>query len=113
MFGDGTANGSTGSQMSFLSASGSAVSPTPDVHVITLSGTTLSESVYAATGGAAPSWTFSGDPQLDAQLLTNVSAPGGVMFNYFDFQNGQLSTVPLATPLSATRRGGPPTSRSH
>jgi Tfp pilus assembly protein PilV len=105
VLGDGTANVSTGTRISFLSASGSAVTPTPDEHVITLSGTTLSESVYPATGGAAPSWTFSGTPSSTRQLLTDVSAPGGEMFDYFDFQGGQLSTVPLPTPLSATSAG--------
>jgi type II secretory pathway pseudopilin PulG len=100
--GDGTVNGSTPTSIAFLSKSGSQVSPTPDKHVITLSGTTLSESVYPATGGAAPVWTFSTTPSSTRQLLTNVSAPSGVMFGYYDFQNGQLSTTPLATPLSAT-----------
>ena len=105
VLGDGTVNGSTGTQMTFLSQSGSDVTPTPDKHVITLSGTTLNESVYPATSGAAPSWTFSASPSSTTQLLTNVSAPGGVMFRYFDFQNGQLSTTPLAVPLSATSAG--------
>jgi Tfp pilus assembly protein PilW len=102
-----TGNVSTGTQLSFISMSGSDVTPTPEKHVITLAGTTLSESVYAATSGAAPSWTFSGTPiSQPTQLLTDVSAPGGVMFRYYDFQNGQLSTTPLAAnPLSATSAG--------
>lgn len=100
--GDGTVNGSTATSIAFLSKSGSDVSPVPDKHVISLSGTILSESVYPASGGAAPTWTFSGTPSSTTQLLTNVSAPGGVMFRYYDFQNGQLSSTPLAIPLSAT-----------
>jgi prepilin-type N-terminal cleavage/methylation domain-containing protein len=99
---DGTANGSTATQISFLSQSGEAVTPTPDKHVITLSGTTMSESVYPATGGAAPTWTFSGTPSSTTQLLANVSAPGGVMFSYYRFLNGQLSNTPLPVPLSAS-----------
>ncbi len=102
VIGDGTAGGSTATQISFLSQSGEAVTPTPDKHVIALSGTTLTESVYPATGGAAPSWTFSGTPSSTTQLLTNVSAPGGVMFSYYRFLNGQLSTTPLPVPLSTT-----------
>jgi prepilin-type N-terminal cleavage/methylation domain-containing protein len=96
--------GSTGTSMSFLSKSGSAVSPTPDKHVITLSGTTLSESVFAATSGTAPGpWIFSGTASSTRQLLTNVTAPAGAMFRYYAFVNGQLSTTPLpATPLSGT-----------
>jgi prepilin-type N-terminal cleavage/methylation domain-containing protein len=96
---------STGSSISFLSQPGSAVSPTPDKHVITLSGTTLSESVYPAISGTAPGpWTFSPTASLTRQLLTNVTAPSGVMFRYFAFVNGQLSTTSLPTSpsLSAT-----------
>ena len=97
--------GSTGTSISFLSKPGSTVSPTPDKHVITLSGTTLSESVFTATGGSAPGpWTFSGTaaPNSPGQLLTNVAAPSGVMFRYFQFVNGALSTTPATTPLSPT-----------
>ena len=97
--------GSTGTSISFLSKPGSTVSPTPDKHVITLSGTTLSESVFTATGGSAPGpWTFSGTaaPNSPGQLLTNVTAPSGLMFRYFQFVNGALSTTPATTPLSTT-----------
>ena len=94
--------GSTGTSMSFLSMSGSAVGPTPDLHTISLNGTTLRESVYPATGGTAPSWTFSGTATSNRALLTSVSAPSGVLFRYYDFINGAHSTTPLATPLSAT-----------
>jgi prepilin-type N-terminal cleavage/methylation domain-containing protein len=97
--------GSTGSSISFLSQQGATVTPTPDKHVITLSGTTLSEQAFPATAGSAPGpWTFSAT-QLTGyprQLLTNISAPSGVMFRYFGFVNGQLSTTPLPTPLSPT-----------
>lgn len=94
--------GSTGTSMSFLSKSGSAVGPTPDLHTIYLSGTTLRESVFPATGGTAPSWTFSGTASSDRALLTRVSAPSGVLFRYYDFITGALSTTPLATPLIDT-----------
>ena len=94
--------GSTGASIAFTSKSGSQVSPTPDKRVITLSGTTLSESIYPATGGTAPTWTFSGTATSTRTLLTDVSAPSGAVFRYYDFQNGQLSTTPLATPLSDT-----------
>jgi prepilin-type N-terminal cleavage/methylation domain-containing protein len=97
--------GSTGTSISFLSKPGSTVSPTPDKHVIAFSGTTLSESLFTATGGSAPGpWTFSGtaSPNSPGPLLTNVTAPSGVMFRYFQFVNGALSTTPATTPLSAT-----------
>lgn len=105
VIGDGTANGSTGTQIKFLSKSDSSVSPTPDLHVITLSGGTLSETVYPASGGAAPTWTFSSTPIAGwnaRPLLTNVSAPAAGVFQYYDFVNGQVDTSPTAVPLSAT-----------
>jgi Tfp pilus assembly protein PilW len=93
--------GSTGTSISFLSQPGSAVSPTPDLHVISLSGTTLTDTTYPATGGAAPNWTFSGTSSgPPRQLLTNVAAPGGTMFRYYQFVNGSLSPTTLTTPLS-------------
>lgn len=96
-------NASTGTQISFISESGNAVNPVPDQHVISLSGTTLSESVYPATGGAQPGpWTFSTTPSSTTQLLTQVSAPPGGMFQYFDFVNGALDTTASTVPLSAT-----------
>jgi hypothetical protein len=101
--------GSSDSSMSLLSKSGSAVSPTPNKHVITLSGSTLSESIYPATGGAAPTWTFSGTPDSTRVLLTGVSAgqagnpPSSVpIFRYYAYEDGEVSTTPLATPLSDT-----------
>jgi hypothetical protein len=94
--------GSSGTSMSFLSKSGSAVGPTPDLHRIYLNGTTLRESVYPPTGGTAPSWTFSGTASSDRALLTKVSAPSGVVFRYYDFVSGALSANPLATPLIDT-----------
>jgi prepilin-type N-terminal cleavage/methylation domain-containing protein len=94
--------GSTGTSISFLSKSGSSVSPTPDKRVLTLTGSTLSESIYPAISGAPPSWTFSTTATSTSQVLTDVSAPGGVMFTYYRFVNGQLSTTPLTTPLSAS-----------
>lgn len=94
--------GSTGTSMTFLSKSGSSVNPSPDKRVLTLSGSTLSESVYPATSGTPPNWTFSGAPSSTRTVLTDVSAPGGVMFRYYRFVNGTLSTTPLTTPLSVT-----------
>ena len=95
------APGSTDTSMTFVSKSGSAVSPVPDRRVLTLSGTTLTEQVYPATGGAAPSWTFSGTPSVNRTLLTNVTAPTGGAFRYFRYVNGQLSSTPLPVPLSS------------
>jgi Tfp pilus assembly protein PilW len=94
--------GSNDTSISFLSKSGSTVSPTPDLRVVSLTGTTLSESVYASTGGTPPSWTFSGTASSTTTLLTNVSAPGGDAFRYYDYLNGALNPTALTTPLSTT-----------
>jgi Tfp pilus assembly protein PilW len=93
--------GSTGTSISFLSKSGSAVGPTPDLHTVSLSGSTLREAVFPMTG-AAPNWTPLGTPLSNSALLTNVGAPGGAIFRYYDFINGGISTTPLPTPLSDT-----------
>lgn len=102
---DGTATGqnaSSGTQLSFITRSGSVVTPIPEQHVITLSGTTLSEAVYQTTGGAQPGpWAFSSTPSSNTQLLTRVAAPASGLFQYFDFVNGALDTTPSTVPLSA------------
>ena len=54
--------GSSGSSLSVISKTGSGVSPTPNKHIVTLSGNTLTESIYPATGGAPPTWTFATTP---------------------------------------------------
>ncbi len=96
---------SNSNSIQFISKSGSDVSPTPDKHVITFSGDTLTESIYPATGGAAPSWTFSGTPTSSRTLLTGVG-PGKVdgsavpVFRYYAYEGGTVSTTPLPVPLS-------------
>jgi prepilin-type N-terminal cleavage/methylation domain-containing protein len=94
--------GSTGTSISFFSKSGSLVGPTPDLHTLSLSGGALTESVYRANGTTPPD--YGGFSTLIGQnkLLTNVVAPGGVIFRYYDFVNGALNTTPLATPLTST-----------
>lgn len=96
------APGSTSTSMTYVSKSGSSVTPVPDRRVLTLSGTTVNEAVYPATGGVPPSWTFSSTPSSNTMVINNVSAPSGAMFRYFDYVNGQLSTTPLPVPLSST-----------
>jgi hypothetical protein len=95
------------STLIFLQQTGSSVSPTPDEHVITLSGGTLTERIYPSTGGTAPNWTFSGTPSSTRQLLTDVgpASVGGTsvpLFRYYAYDGAQLSATPLTTPLSAS-----------
>jgi prepilin-type N-terminal cleavage/methylation domain-containing protein len=101
--------GSTDSSMTYLSYTGSAVNPTPDKHVVTLTGSTLTETIYPATGGTAPNWTFSGTPSSTRELLAGVGAASignpptnPPTFQYFAYVNGVLSSTPLTTPLTAT-----------
>jgi hypothetical protein len=100
--------GSTSSSASFLHQTGSSVSPTPDKQVVSLTGTTLSETIYPSTGGTAPNWTFSVTPSSTRELLTQVGAgavgtpPATVpLFRYYADQSGQIAATPLPTPLSA------------
>jgi hypothetical protein len=106
-----TSNGyqSDGNTLIFLTQTGSAVSPTPDQRVVTLSNGALTERVYPATGGSAPSWTFASSPSSTRQLVAGVgpastgSPPSSVpLFQYFAYQGVQLSPTPLSTPLSAS-----------
>jgi hypothetical protein len=103
--------GSTPTSMTFITKSGSGVTLTPEKRVLTLSGTTLRETVYAGTNNTPP-FTFAATPTApynNRTLLTNVSAPpGGVVFEYRDFLrssdstlNGTLNPNALGTPLTA------------
>ncbi len=96
-------NASTGTQLSFITKSGSTVTPTPEQHVISLSGGTLTEAVYSppVSGSQPGPWTFPTTPASQTQLLTNVSAPAAGLFQYYDFVNGALDATPSTVPLSA------------
>lgn len=101
--------GSDGSTISFLHATGSAVTPVPAKRTFALSSGTLIDSVYANTGGASPSWTFAASPSSTFQVATGVGlaslgSPSSTvpLFRYFAYDaGGQLSSTPLPTPLSA------------
>lgn len=93
---------STGTTLSFLHQAGSAVALTPVLTRITLSGTTLTQSDFAVTGGAAPNWTFSGTASSTSQILTNVApiSASVPVFRYYSYSNGKVSSTPLAaSPL--------------
>ena len=107
--------GSTESSLSFLSRRGSAVSPTPDKRVVTPQRRAPSrESIYPATGGAAPSWTFAGTPSSTRELLTGVERrlrpatrrPACRSSGTSPTCGGAASpTTPLADPAERRRRG--------
>lgn len=102
--------GSTSNQIQFVSKVGSSVSPTPDKRVITLTGSTLTETVYPAVSGAPPVWTYSGTPlSPGTRTLLRGASAGSVgnpavsvpTFRYYKYISGQVSSTPLAVPLSA------------
>jgi hypothetical protein len=96
---------STGTMLRFVHQIGSAVQPTPILSVISLSGTTLSQSDYAQNGGTVPNWTFEEKtPTSTRTLLTGVSpiSPSSSIFNYYAYSSGTISTVPQTTPLETT-----------
>ena len=103
--------GSTSTQMNFISKTGSAVSPLPDRRELTFVpgvGTTppvLREAIYPGTGGTPPIFTYSGTPNPNPpqNILIGVTPPpDGIGFRYYKYVNGQLSATPQAVPLNAT-----------
>ncbi|MGZ8665779.1 MAG: PilW family protein [Solirubrobacterales bacterium] len=90
--------GSTGTSLRFLHQTGSDVAPTPVLSQIDLNNGTLTESVFSATGGSVPSWTFASTPSMTRQLITGVSTT--TPFRYYSYNSGQVSATPLpSSPL--------------
>jgi prepilin-type N-terminal cleavage/methylation domain-containing protein len=95
--------GSTGTSIDFLSKAGSAPGLQPDLHRVTLTGSSLTETLYGPSNNIPPDWGgFTTQVSPPTTLLTNVSAPSGVVFRYYRYLNGALSTTPLPTPLSSS-----------
>lgn len=96
--------GSTGNSLKFVHQTGSAVSPTPILSVISYASGKLTQSDYATTGGSSPSWTFATTPSSTRTLLTDVGPipPSTSIFSYHRYSAGAISETPQATPLSGT-----------
>jgi type II secretory pathway pseudopilin PulG len=78
--------GSSGTSITFVSAYGTAASPTPVQHTISLNSGKLTDATYAMTGGTAPNWTFSSTPSITRVLATNAAQSGSTpIFQYFAF----------------------------
>jgi prepilin-type N-terminal cleavage/methylation domain-containing protein len=99
--------GSTPSSLNFLHQTGSGVSPTPDRRVISLSGTTLSESLYAGVGGSGPDdWTFATTPSTRVLLADVEPAHLGdpptdaPLFRYWAYEPGETTLAEVSTPLT-------------
>lgn len=99
--------GSTGTSLTFLHQTGSAISPTPVKSTISLSGTTLSQTDYQVTGGAAPEWVFATTPSSTVRLATGVSAISASVpiFRYFTYTEGKINSTALPVPLTETTAG--------
>jgi type II secretory pathway pseudopilin PulG len=105
--------GSDDDTLIVLSKAGSAAVVTPDRYVIGLNGTSLTESVYAPTGGEPPEWTFATTPSATTSIVNGVGPaalgePAKVVpiFRYYAYEDadkdGKVETVALKTPLSKT-----------
>ena len=95
--------GSTGNSLEFVHQTGSAVSPTPILSVVTYSNGTLKQFDYAPTGGAMPNWTFDKKTAIGTKtLLTKVAPipPSTTIFSYYRYLNGAVSETPLNPPVS-------------
>jgi len=96
--------GSTATELRFQTATGTAVSPTPEKHVLTFQGGNLTERIYPATGGSNPIWTYSASPSSTRTVLQDVSVPDaadGPAFSYHGAQGGVFQAAALPVPLSA------------
>ncbi|HSS04717.1 MAG TPA: prepilin-type N-terminal cleavage/methylation domain-containing protein [Solirubrobacterales bacterium] len=98
--------GSTDTSMILYSKSGSAVSPTPDKYVISLSGGAITETDSVGSGSEPSKWTF-GSPSSPVLLVNGVGTAavgeppaGAPLFRYFAYEGGQVAATPLPTPLN-------------
>jgi hypothetical protein len=98
---------SSGNELRFVHATGSAVSPVPTLSKITYSNGTLTQRDYAWKSGTAPFWEFKEDTPSRTVLLSSHIAPisGVPLFSYYGYAAGAVSATPLAEPLSVTAAG--------
>jgi prepilin-type N-terminal cleavage/methylation domain-containing protein len=84
-------------------ATATKVAPTPVKSAISVSGTSLVQSDYAATT-TQPPWAFSTTAASTTTLATGISAisTSVPLFRYFGYSSGKVSTTTLAVPLSAS-----------
>jgi Tfp pilus assembly protein PilW len=88
---------STGSAMTFIHQSGSAVAPVPVKTRVSLVGGNLVENDFAYEKGTAPNWTFK--TTSTSEILTYGIEPMGTtpLFRYYSYANGAISTTPLSS----------------
>jgi Tfp pilus assembly protein FimT len=96
---------SSGTQLIFTHSSGSEVTAKPVKSKIVLKEGVLTQYDYGSIGTLSPPWTFEEKaPIATKQLMSGVSPipPSTAIFSYYAAGNGQISSVPLATPLTET-----------
>lgn len=93
--------GSTGNSLEFVHQTGSAVSPTPILSVVSYSNGTLKQSDYSVTG-TSPNWTKGSLIPPTRTLLTKVAPipPSTTIFSYYRYSNGAVSETPLTPPAT-------------
>jgi Flp pilus assembly pilin Flp len=94
--------GSTGTLLSFIHQTGSAVAPVPIRSNVSLTGTTLSREDFQASGGSAPKWTFAKEPFSKRQLMTGIAptSPSTSIFSYYGYSEGKLVALSTASPFT-------------
>lgn len=93
---------STGTSLTFIHQSGSAVAPIPVKSTVYLKEGNLVENDFAYESGAAPSWKFKTIPT--SEILTyGIGQTGATpLFRYYAYSGGAISTTPLlASPTLA------------
>lgn len=94
-------SGSSGTELRFVHATGSSVSPVPTLSVISASGSTLTQTDYSWKSGNPPFWVFNTTPTRSFQLANRITPIGSKpIFSYYGYASGAISPTPLLTPLS-------------
>lgn len=95
--------GSTGTLLNFIHQTGSSVAPVPIESRVSLTGTTLKQEDFQASGGSAPKWTFSKKAFSERTLMTGIapSSPSTSIFTYYGYSEGKLVTIPATSALIA------------
>lgn len=90
---------STASELTFVHATGSAVSPTPVKTKITYSNGTLTQRDYSWKAGPAPLWEFNDSAPVREVVLNDGISPIGSkpIFTYYKSTGG--TPAPIATPI--------------
>jgi Tfp pilus assembly protein FimT len=98
---------SSGTKLIFTHSTGSEVTAKPVKSEIVLEKGILTQYDYGSIGSLSPPWTFEEKvPLAKKQLMTGVAPipPSTAIFSYYSATGGQISSVPLPTPLEANAK---------